>query len=67
MNVQINGKSLVLPKQISLLAWIENQNIPLAAVIVEYNGEILSRDHWEMTLFNEGDKVELLQFVGGGR
>lgn len=67
MNVQINGKSLVLPKQISLLAWIEDQNIPLAAVIVEYNGEILSRDHWEMTLLNEGDKVELLQFVGGGR
>lgn len=67
MNVQINGKPLVLPKKISLLAWIENQNIPLAAVIVEYNGEILSRDHWETTLLNEGDKVELLQFVGGGR
>ncbi|WP_425802722.1 sulfur carrier protein ThiS [Desulfitobacterium sp. Sab5] len=67
MNVQINGKLLVLPKQISLLAWIGNQNIPLAAVIVEYNGEILSRDHWETTLLNEGDQVELLQFVGGGR
>ena len=67
MNVQINGKSFVLPKQISLLDWIEEQNIPLAAVIVDYNGEILSRDHWKTTLLKEGDQVELLQFVGGGR
>lgn len=67
MNVQINGKSLVLPAQISLLAWIEEQDIPLAAVIVEYNGEILSREHWKTTVLKEGDQVELLQFVGGGR
>lgn len=67
MNVQINGKSLILPKQVSLLAWIEEQNIPLAAVIVEYNGEILPRDHWKTTLLKEGDEIELLQFVGGGR
>ena len=67
MNVQINGKSLILPKQVSLLSWIENQKYPLAAVIVEYNGEILSRDRWETTLLKEGDQVELLQFVGGGR
>lgn len=35
-------------------------------VIVELNGELAGREVYEVTLLNEGDRVELVHFVGGG-
>lgn len=35
-------------------------------VIVELNGELAGREVYEDTLLNEGDRVELVYFVGGG-
>jgi len=35
-------------------------------IIVELNGEIVHRDHWEERPVREGDDVELIQFIGGG-
>lgn len=67
MHVQINGKPLELQTEVLLLAWIEEQKIPPGTAIVEYNGEILPRERWGTTLLKEGDQVELLKFVGGGR
>jgi len=35
-------------------------------VIVELNGEIVSREDYKNTPLIEGDRVEVVQFVGGG-
>jgi sulfur carrier protein len=35
-------------------------------VAVERNGEIASRSTWAGTTLNEGDRVEVVHFVGGG-
>ncbi|WP_019912022.1 sulfur carrier protein ThiS [Paenibacillus sp. HW567] len=35
-------------------------------VIVELNGEIVSKDSYGETLLSEGDRIELVHFVGGG-
>ncbi len=35
-------------------------------VAVEVNGSIVSRALWSETTLADGDKVELVQFVGGG-
>lgn len=35
-------------------------------VVVEYNGAILPRDQWLATALAEGDRLELIAFVGGG-
>lgn len=67
MQVQINGERLELQKEVSLLEWITEQKIPLETAIMEYNGEILPQDQWRTTLLKDGDQVELLKFVGGGR
>lgn len=67
MHVQINGEQLELQKEVSLLEWITEQKIPLETAIMEYNGEILPQDQWRTTLLKDGDQVELLKFVGGGR
>ena len=35
-------------------------------VVVELNGEIVSRSDFEKTPIRDGDKVEIVCFVGGG-
>jgi len=36
-------------------------------VAVELNREIVPRDRWSATLLNQGDRLEIVHFVGGGR
>lgn len=67
MHVQINGTLIELRQGVSLLAWFEEQKIPLESAIAEYNGEIIPQEHWLTTILKEGDQVEILKFVGGGR
>lgn len=35
-------------------------------IAVERNGTIVSRDRWEAVRLNDGDKLEVVHFVGGG-
>jgi sulfur carrier protein len=35
-------------------------------VAVEHNGGIVARADWPVTQVHEGDKLEIVQFVGGG-
>jgi len=35
-------------------------------VALERNGEIVSRAAWDETLLSDGDKIEIVHFVGGG-
>ena len=34
--------------------------------LVELNGMIIKQEHWQTTGLQDGDQVELLNFVGGG-
>jgi sulfur carrier protein len=36
-------------------------------VAIERNGEIAPRSTWGQILLRDGDKLEIVQFVGGGR
>ncbi len=35
-------------------------------VAVELNHDIVPRDRWASTALNDGDKLEIVHFVGGG-
>jgi sulfur carrier protein len=35
-------------------------------VAIEHNGEIVSRSNWSTTVLSEGDRLEVVHFVGGG-
>ncbi len=45
---------------------IAELNLKGDRVAVEHNGQIVSRALWSQTLVNEGDKLEVVHFVGGG-
>jgi sulfur carrier protein len=62
----INGKEAELEKSCTLAELIESRGLVLGRVVAEVNGEILTRDTYASIIINEGDKIELINFVGGG-
>lgn len=66
MKVFINGESAILEDGCSIAALLDARNIGRERVAVEVNLEIVPRaKHAEHTLM-DGDRVEIVQFVGGG-
>ena len=71
MNLHINGEALTFPDPappavFSLAALIESLNMKADRVAVELNSEIAPRDRWPHTILKDGDRLEIVHFVGGG-
>ena len=66
MQVVINGKPEDVPAGITLLELMEARQLEPARVVAELNREIVPGERFANTILNDGDSLELLQFVGGG-
>lgn len=66
MMVTVNGKPLNIRKDETLLELLEEQGYRLGVIAVEYNGLILKKDDYGTTQLHEGDRLEVVSFVGGG-
>ncbi|MHB1935356.1 MAG: sulfur carrier protein ThiS [Acidobacteriaceae bacterium] len=69
MKLTINGRDREFPKLDSdpkLLHLIELLELKADRVAVERNGDIVPRSNWAQVRLAEGDKLEVVQFVGGG-
>jgi len=68
MNLQINGESRSFPDAPeSLAALVAALALKPDRVAVELNREIVPRDRWPHTPLHDGDCLEIVHFVGGGR
>ena len=67
MQLTVNGKSVeaAATTVTKLLVELDVKNPDQVAV--ELNGEIVDRANYDDTRVNEGDKLEFLYFMGGGR
>jgi sulfur carrier protein len=69
MKLTINGRDRVfaeLDTDSRLHHLVELLQLKADRVAVERNGEIVPRAQWVDTLVEDGDKLEVVQFVGGG-
>ncbi|MBU3182114.1 sulfur carrier protein ThiS [Clostridium psychrophilum] len=66
MKITLNGDSLNLQNEISILALIVLKKLKPEKIVIEYNYNILSKEEWENTLIKENDKIEIISFVVGG-
>jgi sulfur carrier protein len=69
--LQINGEPRTFPdyppsQQFTLAILIETLGMKSDRVAVELNLDIVPRDRWSETILNEGDRLEVVHFVGGG-
>lgn len=67
MNVFINGEQRTFEAIPTLAALIEHLGMKADRVAVELNRDIVQRTKWSETPLKDGDKLEIVHFVGGGR
>jgi len=69
MKLYINGELLDLgdtPAPFTLAALVGILGMKADRVAVELNRDIVPRDRWAGTPLKEGDRLEVVHFVGGG-
>jgi sulfur carrier protein len=69
MKLHINGEQrdfADIPSPFTLLALVEKLGMKADRVAIELNLDIAPRDRWFDTALKEGDKLEIVHFVGGG-
>ena len=67
MKLHINGDEKSYESaSLTLAALIESLGMKSDRVAVELNRDIVPRDRWSETILNDGDRLEIVHFVGGG-
>jgi len=66
MNLIINGESRTFEGVTNVAELIEKLAIKGDRVAVELNREIVPRAQWAASALKDGDKLEVVHFVGGG-
>ncbi|MCM3706356.1 MULTISPECIES: sulfur carrier protein ThiS [Cytobacillus] len=67
MNIVINGNAVELPKLVhSVSLLLQHFQLEKKVVIVEINQHILDKSVYAETILSDGDRIEIVHFVGGG-
>ena len=64
--ITLNGEPHTLDGPLSVADLLTRLSIDPRRVAVEHNFSILKRQLFAVTLINEGDRIEIVNFVGGG-
>ncbi|HEY2974044.1 MAG TPA: sulfur carrier protein ThiS [Pyrinomonadaceae bacterium] len=67
MIIQLNGEPQEVKENISLPELVAGLSLKAEQVAIELNQSVVRRAQWESTRLREGDKVEIVHFVGGGK
>jgi sulfur carrier protein len=67
ITLQINGKTVELERATALLSYLEKLGVNPRAIAVEHNGTIIERTGYASVMLKDGDTVEIVRMVGGGR
>ena len=68
MKLTINGKDVEANGSQTVTELLKEQKVKWPDMVsVELNGSIVERTNFETTTLSDGDKLEFLYFMGGGR
>ncbi|MBA2564370.1 MAG: sulfur carrier protein ThiS [Gemmatimonadetes bacterium] len=66
MQLLVNGRHREVEQGTDLLALLRSFDMDPRLVVIEHNDRILRPAQFEGAVLAEGDRVEIVQFVGGG-
>jgi sulfur carrier protein len=66
IQILVNGEPYQIAENSPVSDLISGLGLPPERVAIELNLSILPRAKWAETVLNNGDKLEIVQFVGGG-
>lgn len=64
--LEINGETRTIAAVSNVRELLEQLGISQTRVAVEVNRKIIRRGEWEHTPISNLDRIEIVQFVGGG-
>ncbi len=66
MQVTINGKTENVRDEVSITELLVQRNVKPVRVAVELNEDVVPRKAFANTTLSDGDRIEIVTFVGGG-
>ena len=66
IKIKLNGKTVLIPKNSSLKNLANKFKIPLNKVAIDINMEIIDKRKLNKIIIKSSDKIEIVQFIGGG-
>lgn len=66
MNIIVNGEAREFKENITLLDLLNELSLAGKVMAAAVNMNIVKQDSWNVHILQDGDKLELLDFVGGG-
>jgi sulfur carrier protein len=66
MKLTINGEARELEHASTVTALVESLGLDARKVAVERNLEIVPRSQYLATVLCDGDRIEIVHFIGGG-
>ena len=66
MQVTINGQSQDVRGELSISELLEQRKVESLRVAVELNEDVVPRKAFSNTTLSDGDRIEIVTFVGGG-
>lgn len=66
MNILINGETKEISGELNLSELLRRFSLPQERIAIELNKEVVRKKDWENIKISDGDKLEVIHFVGGG-
>jgi sulfur carrier protein len=66
LRIQVNGADREVTPGSTVAELVEGLALVAGRVAVERNGDVVPRRRWSEAVLAEGDRVEIVTFVGGG-
>jgi len=64
--IQVNGEQRNVPDSLTLAGLVRHLSLAPERLAIELNHRVVRRADWPDTALKEGDRVEIVHFVGGG-
>ena len=66
ITIYLNGEARGIPAETDIVRLLELFSLPSKRIAIELNKDVIRRTDWPATIIREGDKLEVVHFVGGG-
>lgn len=66
MKIIVNGTTKECDNSTTVLELLKEISLENKLVVVEINGEIVDKGDFSSYMINDGDRIEIIRFVGGG-
>jgi len=66
VRVQVNGESRVIPPGCTVTGLVESLDLDHRRVAVAINRDVVPRSSFDAHVLTPGDRIEILEAVGGG-